>query len=201
MRKLIISSAFVVLAASSAAAHDWSGPYIGAGIGLAAPEYRGDITAGGFTLPLSVRAQGASGNLFAGYNLTSGPWVYGAEIAGSYTRAETRFLTAKVGIDWEGSAAFRLGYAHEPIMPYGLIGIAATRAYAKASGQTEHETRYGLVIGAGLEHAISDRVRIRAEYRYSHGLSRKQNVFPGVTYRDRLDAHRVMFGASFALGR
>jgi len=200
MRRLSASVAAALLIATPAAAHDWRGFYVGGEAGFVSPEYRGDLTFSGVTLPLSVRASGFTAGAFAGANLMAGPWVYGAEVGASYSRAEDGALGITAGIDWSGSAVARVGYAHDPLMPYALLGISATRGYAKGPGGTDHETRYGLVMGAGLEHALNDRVRIRAEYRYTHGFGRSGVLLPGFTYSDQLDIHRVTVGVSFALG-
>jgi outer membrane immunogenic protein len=150
-----------------ASVYDWSGAYIGiqggyvwtdlefpAGFGLADENFDGG------TLGAHVGLNAQNGNL-----------VYGVEADINYTWNENEYVlfgdTYEVGTDWSGSLRGRLGYAFDRTMIYGTAGLAITNGFVEGPGVDESETLTGYTVGAGVEHAFTDMISARLEYRYS----------------------------------
>lgn len=152
--------------APAAAVYDWSGAYIGIQGGYAWTQ---------LTPPAGFATQdfdGGSVGAYAGFNFQHDNFVFGLEGDANYNWNERTYgvapLTATAGTDWDGSVRGRLGYAIDRTMVYGTGGIAFTRAFIEPAGlDRETETFTGWTVGAGVEHAFTDNLAARVEYRYT----------------------------------
>lgn len=203
-------------------ATDWSGVYVGANWGKSWGGADWSNSAGALSVPDAMGRQGNDGMFVGGtigINRQTGAWVYGleadlafADIRGNvpcgtfwYTfncRTDTKLL---------GSAAARLGYA----VGNGLVFAKAGVAYAADQHAWDvffwdntgagDAGRFGWLLGAGGEYAVTPTWSVKAEYDwYSFGsktvsmpdvamainnpttasISRDQHLFKvGVNYR------------------
>ncbi len=137
--------------------YNWSGPYIGISGGYAWGSGEGGIVGG--TL---------------GYNLQTGPWVFGLEgdlsgtwIDGSNACGATTCTTRN---HWLGTARGRLGYAMGAtgsVMPYFTGGAAFGDIQNSVAGVgTVSDTSTGWTLGGGIEAAIAGPLTAKIEYLY-----------------------------------
>mgnify|MGYP002622317243 CR=1 FL=1 len=140
---------------------DWTGFYLGAQGG-----YAWTTLENGF-LALDEDFDGGFLGVHAGYNVQNGDWVYGIEGDINYNWAEETFGGVDVGLDWDASLRGRLGYAWDRTLLYGTAGLALANGYVEGGGYDESDTFVGWTVGAGVEHAFTQNVSARIEYRYS----------------------------------
>lgn len=148
------------------AVFDWTGAYIGVHGGYAWTR----LTPLGFP---EQDFDGGTVGAYGGFNFQHDNFVFGIEGDVNYSWNEQTYAvpglgSADVGTDWDGSVRGRLGYAFDRTVVYGTGGIAFARGYVDPVGfSKETETFTGWTIGAGLEHAFTDNLVARAEYRYT----------------------------------
>ncbi len=139
----------------------WSGPYLGflGGAGRTEGEFDG-CACGVF----SGRRIGA----FAGYNWEfSNRYVAGIEGDISYDWNGKSFANAdRVGTDLSGSARVRVGRVVGNVLLYVAGGWTATNAYVVSPNAKE--TANGWTLGAGVDWAATEKMFVRAEYRYNN---------------------------------
>jgi outer membrane immunogenic protein len=179
-----------------AGVYDWGGFYVGVNTGYSRTDT--SFTAGG--LAADADLDGWALGAYAGYNVFNNGWVYGIEADVKRDFNEERFdaggSTFEAKTTWGGSVRARLGYAIDRTLIYGTGGYAFTNAKLDniTTGVGEKETFHGWTIGAGVEHAFTDTVAGRVEYRYSD--YNKSDVF-GVAGSDGdIDSHSIMLGVS-----
>lgn len=145
------------------AAFSWSGPYIGVhgGYGWGDAEVDG-FDAGSF--------DGGRFGGFVGYNWQfSNGFVAGLEGDVNYDWNED---SIGGGFDGEtgfsGSVRGRVGYAMDRTLIYAAGGWTATNVEVTGpAGFDESDTLHGWTLGAGVDHAFTDNVFGRLEYRYN----------------------------------
>jgi len=130
----------------------------------------------------------------------------------------------RIGMNWQGSLVGRAGWVHHKSMFYVLGGVAAASMTAcsvldNCNGYTGHvvkytATRWGWVIGAGIEHKFNHNWSIRAEYRYANYGSRTclatdnscainggpLNDRNASDINNRVETHTVRVGVSYLFG-
>ena len=177
-------------------AYDWSGVYVGVFGGWAHNRTEAtDVTGEEFGAPTpgateSLSDDGFVGGITAGYNFQSGSWVYGPEIELGWVSNEELYINpndddngvyTKYG--FYGAVTGRLGYAANRTLFYAKGGVAFAKidsAGGEYDGPEDDEngfdddeagvgddTRIGWTIGGGVEHALTDRWSIKAEYLYA----------------------------------
>ena len=158
-----------------AAQYDWTGVYAGGWIGLACLDGRGalvDNTAGN---TFNNGGCGFKGGGLIGYNYQMDHIVVGAEadlgtstdlVRNTQPTADFRF-----NMNYIATVRGRAGYAMDDTLFYLTAGgayaqgelngiVAAIPSHLKAD-------QFGWSVGAGMEHAVSDRLRLRMEYLYT----------------------------------
>lgn len=145
----------------TSAEHEWAGLYLGAH--------------GGYSIQ-RISQEGASetldGGLFgvhAGYNFArKGNWIFGVEGDVTHAWSEEDYTDISFGVDWQWSARGRIGYAIDRTLIFGAAGVAGSQAQlvVPAFPLQIDDSLVGWTLGTGLEHALNDNWRIRAEYRY-----------------------------------
>lgn len=199
--------------------YDWSGVYIGGVVGY---NWGKDSTVeSGSWLGFPVNAEygytldGASGGIKAGVNFQSGSFVYGAEadiemanIRGGFV---DRIQNAGIGndrYDWQGSVRARMGYAMDRVLVYGTGGVSFAHienTYSQVlippvTSEPFDKVRAGWNIGAGVDYAVTDKIILGAEYRYTdyNAFSNVSTVaFPGVTGEQDPSSHAVRLTLSY----
>jgi len=132
-----------------------------------------------------------------GYNYQWAPnWVIGAEADMSWANLQgTQHLYIYDGHDWSGgwdgfgTIRGRLGYAIGPTLLYGTAGIAFVHSNEVVIGNDADESNFGqgwytgYVIGAGVEHAFTNRLAAKLEFLYADGFGEKSGVTGTVSQR------------------
>lgn len=139
-------------------------------------------------------SDGGFGGGQLGYNLQTGPLVFGIEtdfqrsgISGKTSAqvvpdaANTNVITGvgaaavRSDLDWFGTVRGRFGYAFGNVLVYGTAGFAFGQisdslfvsdhdANTASAGKTSAQTGY--VVGAGVEYAINPLWSLKGEYQY-----------------------------------
>ena len=200
MKRIVTSVAALALTvglASAASAEPFNGPYVGAQAGWNQDDLGTPST------PLGDRAvdrsrDSASGGVFAGYDYKVSPrFVLGAE-AGVQFGADDRIVrdtgATRLTVDPKRSLDLtaRAGYLMtDNTMLYARGGYTNARVQTSVENaggiRSASVNRDGWLVGGGIEHALSDNVSARAEYRYSD-LSEGDGKF---------DRHQALFGIAY----
>jgi outer membrane immunogenic protein len=131
----------------------------------------------------------------------------------------TQTQSCNVKIDSMGTVAARLGYALDRLLLFGKIGTAWTNDAYQSRMTTfdvngnptapllfsSNETRWGFMLGAGIEYAFLDNWSAKIEYNYMD-LGTRSNHFNDVTgtifldtdIRERINVVKV--GINYRLG-
>jgi outer membrane immunogenic protein len=161
------------------ATYDWSGMYVGASVGGTCFDGSADIQGTPY-VAAHMEDCGYKVSGHAGYNYQVDHMVFGLEADLGYTNvsAENIGTASTFGKDWDGSIKSRMGFAMDNTLIYGLAGYSMARAeYGEsytvpAPGSTEEQKwHHGWSIGMGIEHAITDVIRLRGEYAYTKYMS------------------------------
>jgi outer membrane immunogenic protein len=164
-----------------AALYNWSGFYIGGHIGGAwGNKDWTDVTG---PVPVPFGSHDMSGFLAGGQigiNFQTGPVVFGIEGQASWTNADgdhtcnVGLATCRSEANWLGTVAGRLGYAFDRAMIYAKGGVAFIDeeffVNALPGGgllaSTGSDTRWGWMVGGGIEWAVLDNWSVKIEYNY-----------------------------------
>jgi outer membrane immunogenic protein len=172
---------------ASAGSYDWSGIYFGGHIGGAGVDLTAiDEIDGFFTIPpgdtFSFEAESVIGGVQLGYQKQFGAWVLGAEVSGSFLDAGEKiaspfapaFDTAEMNVESTITVMARLGYAFDRWMVYAKAGYAGASVQLDLfsddpripppDSYTQRDWLHGYAIGAGVEYALTNNVRIGLDY-------------------------------------
>jgi len=161
--------------ADHAETHDWTGPYIGAIIGVGSVDANFDVNSSGSPSSFDALSSdyGFMGGLTVGWNAQDGHMVYGIEgdvsfgdvdTTGSITGTEVTLNT-----DLFATIRGRVGVASNDIFLYGTAGLAILDGDVsiEGGGPSPSFTELGGVVGAGAELAITQDVSFKAELLYA----------------------------------
>lgn len=158
--------------ADHAPTHDWTGPYIGALIGIGSIDVTANIdNSGSAATPLSD--YGFMGGLTVGWNAQYGHMVYGIEGDVSFgdvgVSANNFSESVNLNTDLFATIRGRAGVAANDIYIYGTVGVAILDGDVSRDflGPTPGFTAVGGVVGAGAELAVSEDVSLKAELLYA----------------------------------
>ena len=185
--------------------YNWTGFYIGINGGGGWGKSRQTDVLGVSTGTYDVDGGMIGGTV--GYNLQTGPWVWGLEadldwanVKGSTTIAGATYTT---DLRWQGTARGRIGYAFDRVLPYLTGGLALGGVHASANLPPEYtssKTRLGYALGGGVEFAIAPNWSAKAEYLYVDlGSSQTINT-PATIDHVRFDAHEIRAGVNYKFG-
>lgn len=174
----------------------WSGAYLGLEGG--ASQTVTGVKARGTSRDYS-RIDGAFG-LFGGYNWHVSRVVLGLEGSATYLGGREKGThpvlgAVETGAKWSVAAKARAGMPIGNFMPYLSLGLAATEHSLKANGHEETSVALGPVFGAGLEVAVKDDWRLRADYSLT-GILDKTSRFGSSNVNRASGNHRLMIGLS-----
>ena len=148
--------------------YNWTGLYIGINGG-------GALGRGHINAPLGSSRFDVSGPLVGGtigYNIQTGPWVWGLE--GDIDWTDIHGTTSSVtcpgcGINnsWLATVRGRVGYAFNNVLPYVTGGLAVGDVNVSVPGFSgATDTQAGYAVGGGLEFALGGKWTAKGEYLY-----------------------------------
>lgn len=157
------------------AQYDWSGVYAGGWVGLACLDGSGSLVDNTAGKTFNNGGCGFKGGALVGYNYQFDQFVVGAEadlgtstdiVRNTEPTADFRF-----NMNYLATLRGRAGWAMDDTLFY----LTAGGAYAQGelngivSPKPSHLTanQFGWTVGAGVEKAVSDHVRVRMEYLYT----------------------------------
>jgi outer membrane immunogenic protein len=159
------------------ATYDWTG--VSAGVFIASNASKGKFNASPLCgcstadYTLNGLGYGAGFRFGADYQMGDivlgavGDWALGGEIASNKVGTVSTYLKAKNMGTFRG----RAGWAFDDTLIYGTAGMAlAEMEFGGSSGtaaDSESKWTKGVVLGAGMEHALSDDVSIGVEYLFT----------------------------------
>ena len=164
-----------------AAMYDWSGFYIGANGGWGSSRNCWDLTTAGGTFLGNEGCHDATGGTIGGqvgYRWQAGPWVFGleaqgnwADFKGSNTSLVFPGLVNNSKVDAFGLFTGQVGWATNNVLLYVKGGAAVTSNTYRIntlggalSATTADDTRWGGVVGVGLEYGFAPNWSVAVEY-------------------------------------
>jgi len=172
----------------------WSGLYFGAqaGYGWGRTEHSYDNGAPSGTSDIG----GPVGGVYAGYNAQVGKYVLGvegdiglADVIGNYQSDRGATSAGSAKLEWDASLRARFGATFGRSMVYATGGVAFGRYDFKGGPNWGNriccgysETLTGWTIGAGVEHAFTDHLITRLEYRYTDYGSASGTLDPAFSW-------------------
>jgi outer membrane immunogenic protein len=201
-------------------AFTWTGLYVGGhvayGVGRDTTKEFFTATMAYVGLQNTFKPNGVLGGLHAGVNLQTGRWVTGLEGDVDFGDVSGGFVDPPVApfnpggrgytrLDLQGSLRARLGYSFGTTLLYVTGGGTAARIKSTyfnwpGVGETFSRTVLGYTVGAGVEHAFTNSISARVEYRFTqHELfkNNSQIAFPGFTGTQEPYYHTVRAGVSY----
>lgn len=209
---------------------DWSGLYLGLHAGGAwgldqwtsGTGFLATAATGG-AFPGTGTPMGLLGGGQVGFNVQTGPWVAGIEASASATNLNgyapcisgvwgrpTGFACGST-LDSLGSISGRLGQSWGDLLLYGKAGAAwasGSSSLFQTTDLTHYNssgTRWGWMIGSGVEYALTQNFSAFLEYSY-YDFGTQELAYSGAgrsataQFRQRLDAVRMGLNYRFASG-
>jgi outer membrane immunogenic protein len=156
------------------ATYDWSGAYVGAWVGNACID--GTLVDNTAATSFVNAGCGFKGGVLAGYNHQIDNIVLGVEgdwgmsnniVRNPYGTADYTFALKNIA-----TLRGRVGYAIDDTMLFLTAGGAWAQGDLDGivSATPDHikSNHYGWAVGGGVEHALTDTVRIKLDYLYTH---------------------------------
>jgi len=208
-----------------AAVYDWSGFYIGAngGWGSSRNCWTNTTVLGIVVPPVAEGCHDSTGGTAGGqigYRWQAGTWVFGVEAQGNWAdfRGNNVSIAAPLAtnrskVDAFGLFTGQIGYAANNVLFYAKGGAAVTsdrfRTFVNATNvlnsSTSDDTRWGGVVGVGLEYAFAPNWSAAVEYDHLFMQDRTYNfTAPGGTFvgtdRIRQDVDLVTVRVNYRFG-
>ena len=155
--------------------YDWTGVYAGGWLGLSCLDGRGSLVDNTAGNTFNNGGCGFKGGGLVGYNYQMNDIVLGAEadlgtssdiVRNTEPKADFRF-----NMNYIATLRARVGYAVDDTLFYLTGGGAYAQGELNGivAAIPSHLTadQFGWTVGAGMEHAVSDRLRLRMEYLYT----------------------------------
>ena len=174
-----------------AAIYDWSGFYIGANGGWGSSRNCWDFlpVAGGSTAEGCHDATGGTVGGQVGYRWQAGTWVFGLEAQGNWADFKGNNVSVfdprfrnESKVDAFGLFTGQVGYAANNVLFYVKGGAAVTSNTYRIStlggalaGTTSDDTRWGGVVGVGLEYGFAPNWSVGIEYDHMFMQDRTYN--------------------------
>jgi outer membrane immunogenic protein len=176
-----------------AGGYDWSGFYAGAhaayGWGGASNDWSNIVVP--WTLDGDIDYQSLMGGVQVGYQQQFDQFVGGIEAdlsLGHYYGDDSKFAGAINAIEIDGLSTLRgrLGWAYDNLLAYGTAGVAAASFRKSEVGgpDSNPQLALGWTAGGGVEMAVSQDWRLRAEYLHVQ----LQDVTTNLGYMHRANA-------------
>jgi outer membrane immunogenic protein len=170
----------------------WGGAYAGVSVGYKANKGTGTWR----SVSEDVSASAATVNGFAGYNYEISPSVIAgleAELGYDWSKATTAIYGTRLRGGFDTAVRARLGYAYDRALFYLAAGYAGTTLKMDLGNFSAKQWLNGWTIGVGADYAITDKMFLRGEYRYTR-YARKDVQFANVNNRIDLSSQALMLG-------
>lgn len=173
------------------------------------------------SVPLKLEADGGLASVTLGRNFLTGPVLFGLEAESGLTNAKSDKTLVRpfndrdfavLSYEWYTALTARLGYTIGRGLVYAKAGAALARIKHKAADidlvagtfqiypgslTRDDSVRLGLVLGAGVEYALTETVSLRAEYVHMD-FGSKTSRSPDVDiYRHEADLHSIRVGLNW----
>jgi outer membrane immunogenic protein len=138
----------------------WTGFYAGVHAGLGFVDSWDNVDG------LLEDKQSFLGGLHAGASLQVSNIVLGVEGDASltnFTRPRIGLTSLEISMPWSASVRGRVGYAFGHLLIYGTGGLAVAGVESTSATANASETRYGHVLGAGVEWGLTRNVALGGE--------------------------------------
>lgn len=184
--------------AGAAQAQDWSGFYAGLSFGTVDGTYRhydSGVISPANTDPIDGRLNGG----FIGYNLQSGNFVYGGELAfgnGDLLVGGNPIYFVEDTLDVRA----RVGYAFDWMLVYGTIGRTMAAHHWDDGNVSNSPVRVdGTSLGLGVDFQATDRIIVGLAYQHVRLVAEEGEIgnFPLVEANDELDLVTFRVGFRF----
>lgn len=150
--------------------YDWSGGYAGMAAGYGWMD--GHFETAGYP-PAQSELDDSILGIFGGFNIAlHQDVILGLEGDIEYNfqnvTVSSTFGTFNGGVDVQGSARVRLGYALDRLLLYGSAGWSGAHLEATLTGVGKASGNFsGYTLGAGIDYAVTDAIFGRIDYRYT----------------------------------
>lgn len=139
----------------------WTGFYAGVHAGLGFVDSWDNVDG------LLEDKQSFLGGLHAGGSLQMGGVVLGVEGDASltnFTRPRVGATSLEISMPWSASVRGRVGYAFGHLLIYGTGGLAVAGVETASATASSTDTRYGHVLGAGVEWGLTRHLALGGEF-------------------------------------
>lgn len=93
-----------------------------------------------------------------------GNFVFGIENDFNYNVEDN----GNANVEWDASGRGRVGYALDRTLFFATVGVAAAGVKVESVGASKKDNiLIGWTAGGGIEHALTENILVRGEYRYS----------------------------------
>jgi outer membrane immunogenic protein len=161
-----------------APAYSWSGFYLGGQVGYARDTTKSQLQtpAGNVLAVWSDAASGVIGGVYSGYNWQLGRLVLGLESdfeGSSLNKISGPSIGLYSGskLAWQASLRTRIGFAADRTLFYVTGGLADAglehTLFDAGHSVSINTNRLGFTAGGGVEHAVTDNLVGRIDYRYT----------------------------------
>lgn len=177
----------------------FEGAYFGVEAGASGSATRTEF---GSTKKTQSRVDAAFG-AFAGYNWQVSKVILGVEGSAHYLGSQSKSQVTGLG-QVKSSSPYslglkgRIGLPIDNFMPYLSVGLAATQHSYQVQGfKAKKNMHLGASVGAGLEVALTDNLRARADYTLT-AIAADKHKFGTKSVKDISANHRLMLGVAYA---
>ncbi|WP_439529578.1 outer membrane protein [Pannonibacter sp.] len=177
----------------------FEGAYFGVEAGVSGSATKTEF---GSTKKTNSRVDAAFG-AFAGYNWQVSRVILGVEGSATYLGGQLKSQVTGLGqVKSSSPYSFgvkgRIGLPIDNFMPYLSVGLAATQHSYQVQGfKAKKSMHLGTSVGAGLEVALTDNLRARADYTLT-AIAADKHKFGTKTVKDFSANHRLMLGVAYA---
>lgn len=177
---------------SNEGTYKWSGPYVGASIGVQSLRAKDEFSD-------ATKYDGSVGGIYAGYNFRIDHMLLGVEVDAMYsTIDEINSFGNELETGFQTAAKVKAGFVHDRFALYGIAGVIAAKAEfgRPARGISDSNRHFGYTLGAGVEAFITESISARLEYQHTE-LNKQTYNIGGIDFEAEGDANSVSLGFSY----
>lgn len=186
----LVSTIFTGSVLAEASCSAFNGFYLGGGLTYSNGKINNKVSIPGVSDTIDGSSSGVGVNAFLGYGIVFGDGFYfGGELGLGYDGSRFNNKSAGTGVfnglRFKSSSSLtynitaRLGYVISQVLPYVKFGFEGRSAaslrtpsgntIALVNGGTVEAKRHGIILGAGIDYALTKNIFIRGEYTHNFG--------------------------------